>query len=299
MLTHGSPMGPAGVFDHLHPARGVATMVAPARVGGQKLIGQMRYLLGTRSAHLSFLMPASAAGSANLPNLLERLAQQAGEWGAFNLLGEIDEHSQAFEGMRKAGFVVYAWQRIWQMPSQDGSNHRERTAVWQPAAAVDEIPIRNLYQSIVPPLVQSAEHLSDHRLQGLVYRQGGEVLAYIEGIYGPRAIYLYPVAHPDLENAAELLCNLPSHLLTRLGRPVYIAVRSYQAWLEVALDELNASVSPRQALMVKHLALAQRAAQTNPRLAVLENRQAEPSAPMVQNYLDQRDDCKEKTKKSH
>ena len=292
MLTHGSPMGPAGVFDHLHPARGVATMVAPARAGSQKLIGQMRYILGTRSAHLSFLMPASAAGSPNLPKLLERLAQQAGEWGAFNLLGEIDEHSQAFEGMRKAGFVVYAWQRIWQLPNQDGNN-RERTAIWQPTTAVDEIPIRNLYQSLVPPLVQSAEHLPDHRMQGLVYRQGGEVLAYIEGIYGPRAIYLYPMAHPDLENAAELLCNLPSHLLTRLGRPVYLAVRSYQAWLEVALEELDAKVSPRQALMVKHLAIGQRVAQTNPRLAVLENRQTEPSAPMVHNYLGQRDEHKE------
>ena len=267
-------------------------MVAPARVGGQKLIGQMRYILGTRSAHLSFLMPAGAANSPNLPKLMERLAHQAGEWGAFNLLGEIDEHSPAFEGMRKAGFVVYAWQRIWQLPNQD-INNRERTALWQPTALMDEISIRGLYQSLVPPLVQSAEHLPDHRLQGLVYRQKGEVLAYIEGIYGPKAIYLYPMAHPDLENAAELLCNLPSHLLTRLGRPVYIAVRSYQAWLEVALEELNAKVSPRQALMVKHLALGQRVVQTNPRLVVIENRQAESSAPMVQNYLGQQDENKD------
>jgi hypothetical protein len=272
-------------------------MVAPARGGSQKLIGQMRYILGSRSAHLSFLMPNSAANSPNLPKLLERLARQAGEWGAFGLLGEIEEHSQAFEGMRKAGFVVYAWQRIWQLPNQDGNN-RERTALWQPTTAMDEIPIRNLYQSLVPPLVQSAEHLPDHRMQGLVYRQGGEVLAYIEGIYGPRAIYLYPMAHPDLENAAELLCNLPSHLLTRLGRPVYLAVRSYQAWLEVALEELNAKVSPRQALMVKHLAIGQRVLQTNPRLAVLENRQAEASAPMVHNYLDQQHARKNKTTKT-
>ena len=292
MLTFGSPMGPAGLYDHLHPARGVATMVAPARGGSQKLIGQMRYILGSRSAHLSFLMPASAATSPNLPKLLDRLAQQAGEWGAFNLLGEIDERSQALEGMRKASFVVYAWQRIWQLPSQDGNNH-ERTAVWQPATAADEIPIRNLYQSLVPPLVQSAEHLPDQRMQGLVYRKDGEVLAYIEGIYGPRGIYLYPMAHPDLENAAELLCNLPGHLLTRLGRPVYLAVRSYQAWLEVALEELDAKVSPRQALMVKHLAIGQRVLQTNPRLAVIENRQAEASAPMVNNYLSQQEECKD------
>ena len=284
-------MGPAGVYDHLHPARGVATMVAPARNGSQKLIGQMRYILGSRSAHLSFLMPDSAADSPNLPKLMEKLAKQAGEWGAFNLLGEIDEHSPAFEGMRKAGFVIYAWQRIWRLPNLDG-NQRERAALWQPATAVDEIPIRNLYQSLIPPLVQSAEHLPDHPMQGLVYRQGGEVLAYMEGIYGPRAIYLYPMAHPDLENAADLLCHLPSHLLTRLGRPVYLAVRSYQAWLETPLEEVGAKVSPRQALMVKHLAIGQRAVQTNSRLVVLENRQAESSVPMAQNYLDRQDECK-------
>ena len=32
--------------------------------------------------------------------------------------------------------------------------------LWQPATSVDEMMIRNLYQSLVPPLVQSAEPLS-------------------------------------------------------------------------------------------------------------------------------------------
>jgi len=110
------------------------------------------------------------------------------------------------------------------------------------------------------------------------------VLGYIEGRHGPRGVYLQPVIHPDVEDARDLLIDLLQALPAfYLGRPVYIAVRSYQSWLESALEELHGQVAPRQALFVKHLASAQRVLATNKRL-VMEKHQAEPTAPMVNNY---------------
>jgi hypothetical protein len=44
-----------------------------------------------------------------------------------------------------------------------------------------------------------------------------------------------------------------NHLSDRRNRPVYICVRSYQAWLEPVLADLGAKAGPRQAVMVKHL----------------------------------------------
>ncbi|MCI0553850.1 MAG: hypothetical protein L0287_23115, partial [Anaerolineae bacterium] len=38
------------------------------------------------------------------------------------------------------------------------------------------------------------------------------------------------------------------------NRPVYVRVRSYQAWLEPVLADLGAKGADRQAVMVKHLA---------------------------------------------
>ena len=37
------------------------------------------------------------------------------------------------------------------------------------------------------------------------------------------------------------------------GRPRFLSMRSYQAWLEPALCEFESDVMPRQALLVKHL----------------------------------------------
>jgi len=280
LLTRGSPVGMAANLSLLHPARGFFTGVTPAGKNDLPLLGQVVYHLGGRSARLSFIAPGSVCDSPNLPGLLEGLARQAGEWGAFHVLGELEEVCPAFESMRMAGFSVYAWQRVWRLPAggtNGGSQNR-----WQPVREEDEWPIRNLFQNLVPPLAQSAEPLTIHRPSSLVYRQNGEIMAYVEGVFGPRGIYLTPLIHPDIEDEASLLKSLPAALGPLLGRPIYLAVRSYQAWLENTLTDLDAKSSPRQALMVKHLTLAQRALLTA-RLVQIEGRQAEPAKSVAQN----------------
>ncbi|HEX7975529.1 MAG TPA: hypothetical protein VF498_14060, partial [Anaerolineales bacterium] len=200
--------------------------------------------------------------------------------GAYHLLAELEERHPAFEGLRRSGFSVYGWQRVWQFPSPVEPRGNE-LAMWRPARSVDEVAVRSLYQSLVPPLVQAAEPLSEHVSKGLLYRQGDEPIAYVEGVYGPRGIYLYPIIHPGVENVSELLADLLHNLPLRLGRPVYLSVRSYQAWLETSLQQLDGQFAPRQALMVKHLVKAQRVEAFSSRLAALENPQAEPSASIV------------------
>jgi hypothetical protein len=248
----------------------------------------MQYTAGERSAQLIFLMPEDGLNQPGLAQLLENIAVQAGTWGAFHLLAEAEENSCAMEGLRKSGFSVYAWQRIWKF-SQDGdgnkngSNGHLRGSPWLPAAGIDENAIRNLYQSLVPPLVQSAEPLSTRRLPGWIYRQDDEILAYVEGLYGPHGIYLQPLIHPAIENVSQAISQLLARLPSRLGRPVYMAVRSYQAWLETIVRDLECQVGPRQAMMVKHLVLQQRAAVVAARHSVLEKYTAEPTVPMVHN----------------
>jgi len=48
--------------------------------------------------------PAEVPGCDILP--------QAGDWGAFHILAEVDESSDAYRALRMAGFSVYAWQRL-------------------------------------------------------------------------------------------------------------------------------------------------------------------------------------------
>jgi hypothetical protein len=65
---------------------------------------------------------------------------------------------------------------------------------------------------------------------------------------------LAPLIHPDAADVGANLSALIGGLPNRAGRPVYLCVRSYQAWLEPVLEDLGASAGPRQAVMVKHLA---------------------------------------------
>lgn len=276
----------------LSPITGVYTCVSPGREDETPLIGQMQYTSGDRSARITFLMPDASLNQPGLPELVEDLAARAGSWGAYHLLAEVEENSCAIEGLRRAGFTVYAWQRIWKFsPSGNQStnghsrskNGKSENMHWQPAASIDEVMIRNLYQSLVPPLVQSAEPLTSRRLSGWLHRQEGEILAYVEGNYGPHGIYLQPLIHPGVENVNQVLENLLKQQRNPLGRPIYMAIRSYQAWLESVARDLECEVGPRQALLVKHLVVQQRIAVPVARHSVLEKYTAEPTVPMVHN----------------
>jgi len=278
-LTRGSPLRPSMMLFGLHPERDSYTGIT---TGQPALVGQMHYIQGDRSARLSFVLPHSACAQSSLTDLLEGLSWRAGEWGALHLLADVDERSQAFEGMRRAGFGIYAWQNVWRM-SPRCPNGRS-PGVWQRINEGDELAVRSLYQQLVPPLVQSAEPPPSGRLHGLVYRRRGEVLAYVDGVFGPQGIYLHPLVHPELENVVDLLRDLTQHLPGPSRRPVYVAVRSYQAWLQSALEQLEGEVAPRQALMIKHLTVQQRVPALNPRLSVLENRRTEPTAPIVNPF---------------
>lgn len=298
-LTHGSPIGPLAFLSRLNPTVGVYTCINPSSGDGAALIGQMQYVVGSRSAHILFLMPDESLNQSGTSELLDRLAVQAGEWGAFHLVAEVEENSCALEGLRGAGFTLYAWQRIWKYTPQadqpvDGSGKahdnnsprgsgRNGEAHWQRATSLDEVMIRNLYQSLVPPLVQSAEPLTSQRLLGWVYRQEGEILAYVEGIYGPQGIYLQPLIHPAVEDVSQVLASLLAQQRNPSRRPIYIAIRSYQAWLETVVRDLECEVAPRQALMVKHLVVQQRAPLPISRNSVLEKITGEPSVPLVHN----------------
>jgi hypothetical protein len=278
-------VGLSAALAQLHPARGTFTSVAQDDGKSPTLIGQMTYSAGNRSARLAFVAPGSAVVSPALTNLLEGLAWQAGDWGAFHLLGEVDELSPMFEVLRRTGFSVYAWQRIWRLEVPTVANGRREASPWQPVLPVDEPAIRSLFQNLVPPLVQSAEPLPNRRLRGLVYRQNGEIIGYVDGVQGPYGTFLHPVIHPDLSNACELVQSLVRSQ-QRPGRPVYLAIRSYQSWLEPTLADLPAESTLRHALLVKHLATLQRVPLTA-RLGVEKRSSEVPTASIVNHFGEQ------------
>jgi len=280
VLTRGPLLVSGALFSFLAPGMGIFTAVNPANGKvEQTVIGQIIHLLGSPFAHLTFITPDEALDSPLITELIEYLIAVAGGRGAFRLLADVDDRTAAYEVLRRSSFAVYARQRIWQLTQQ--MKDRVRKPTWRQANRQDALAIRLLYNNLVPGLVQQIEPFSSNqRPHGMVYQQGDDLIAYVEMRYGHRGIWVHPFFHPDAQDVTERFFDLLQALTNRGSRPVYICVRSYQSWLEPAIEELGAEAGPRQAVLVKHLSSLQKAPRM---LAVpaLEGGQTEVTASMV------------------
>ena len=255
-LTRGHPLGTAGFLAYFNPARHVYSAIANG--SGSKILGGIIHRRGDTFAKLLYLTPASQLDHPELPELIEHLSGEAGKWGTFHVIAELDETSQAFIALRKAGFSVYAWQRMWNVSHIMDAGSR---ADWKRVKSVDLPSIQNLYYQIVPPLMHPVEP-APKRAIGFVCANG--LKCYASMTSGTQGILLTPLMHPEVTDVGERLAALVNGLPDRRGRQVYLCVRSYQAWLEPALEDLGAQAAARQAVMVKRLTRTVQEEQTVP-----------------------------------
>jgi hypothetical protein len=247
-LTRGHPLGAMGLLAYINPARHLYAAIANG--GESALLGGVIHSRGEPFAKLLYLAPSSRLDDRQLPALIEHLAAQAGEWKAFHVMAEVDETSDVFPALRMAGFSVYAWQKLWDVSLLEKTEPAS-SADWRRVQSVDLPVVQSLHYQIVPPLLHPVEP-APNRVVGFVHSENMKCYASVtSGMYG---IVLTPLIHPDEHNVSEKIVSLISSLPDRGGRRVYLNVRSYQTWLEPVLEDLGAQVSPRQAVMVKHLA---------------------------------------------
>lgn len=253
-LTRGNPLGAVGLMAYMNPSRHIYSAI----INGSKeaVLGGIIHLRDDTFAKLLYLAPASQLGHPDLPELIENLSSQAGSWGAFHVIAEVDERSDAFVPLRRSGFSVYAWQRMWDVSqiADSGSG-----VEWTRVKSVDLQSIQNLHHQIVPPLLQPIES-QPKETSGWMCNEG--MKCYVGVSQGAYGIVLSPLIHPEATDVSAKLASLVAKLPDRRNRPVYICVRSYQAWLEPVLADLGAQGADRQAVMVKHLARLVKDAQT-------------------------------------
>jgi hypothetical protein len=237
-----------GLLSYVNPVRHIYSAIANGEE--TNVLGGVIHSRHDTFARLLYLAPQSQLDHPHLPDLIENLSTQAGAWGAFHVLAELDEKSDAFVPLRKAGFSVYAWQRMWEMSGMDGQAE-VRDDAWSRVRPVSLPAVQSLYHQIVPPLLHPIESQPKTPI-GWMSNDGAK--CYVSVAHGVYGIVLTPLIHPEATDVGSKLAALINHLPDRRNRPVYVCVRSYQAWLEPVLADLGAKSAPRQAVMVKHLA---------------------------------------------
>jgi hypothetical protein len=280
VLIHGAMIIPLGALTtFLGPSTRTFTYRCEYSSQTRKpIIGQVTYSMGASYAHISYLAPEDALEQSQLSAMSDYMAAQMGSQGVFHILADVDESNQVFQLLHRAGFAIYARQRIWRL---DGRPLGESTPVtWRASRTRDSIGIRSLYCNVVPGLVQQVELLPKKDLKGVVYYKNGELLAFVELKYGRNGVWVQPFVHPDAEGFDRHLVHLLHDLPGRRERPLYICIRAYQSWLESAVEAMGAQPGPQQAMMVRHLTIARRVNQPYPVTAINGTR-AEPTAPIA------------------
>ena len=249
-------MGAARLLAYMNPARHVYSAIANGE--SESVLGGIIHSREEPFAKLLYLAPASQLNHPNLPALIENLSAQAGGWGAFHVLAEVDETGDVFVPLRKAGFSVYAWQRMWEI---SGETESTTSLDWTRVRSIHLPAVQSLFHQIVPPLLHPIEPQPKTPI-GWISNDGTK--CYVSVTHGVYGIVLTPLIHPEEKDVSAKLAALISNLPDRRDRPVYVCVRSYQAWLEPVLADLGAKAAARQAVMVKHLAHLVKEAQTSP-----------------------------------
>lgn len=260
-LTRGNPLGAVGLMAYMNPAKHIYSAIVNGTE--EAVLGGIIHSRAETFAKLLYLAPVSQLGHPDLPALIDNLSAQAGTWGAFHVLAEVDETSDVFVPLRQSGFSIYAWQRMWDASKIDASQITGSGSgfEWTRIKSVHLHSIHNLYHQIVPPLLQPIEP-QPKDASGWMCNEG--VKCYISASQGAYGIVLAPLIHPEATDVGPKLASLIANLPDRRNRPVYVCVRSYQAWLEPVLADLGAQGADRQAVMVKHLARLVKEGQTVP-----------------------------------
>ncbi|MEA3326186.1 MAG: hypothetical protein U9R53_02625 [Chloroflexota bacterium] len=233
------------------------------------------------SAYLSYVLRSENTDPRNMIFFLEGVIEHIGQWGVKQVVADLDIASDGFEYFRQAGFSVIAKQRVYHCQASD----RRKPVLergWQIWTSDDIPAIQRLYQTLVPPLIQPVEPLTRREMLGLVYfNEHGALQAYADLVYGPVGVWVLPMIHPrSSENVSDLLAQMLLDLPERSSRPIFVAVRSYQPWVEQALENLNANPGPEQVLLVRYLALQQRV-EPEFTFASIENSKHEPTIPLA------------------
>lgn len=208
--------------------------------------------LDETQGQLTFLGALEDTDQSDIACLLENLIANAGKWGTHYITCDLPTDSPHLTGFKKAGFLIWANQTVFRISPRSHESGKP-DFLWRTWNANDMRAMTSLYRGVVPGLFQPIEPLTRKTALGLVlYNADDDLLGYADLDYGPKGIWLQPVLSPEA-NHPKILSDLHKAIPDRYNRPVFLAARSYQPWLESLAGQISGEVQGTQFLMVRYL----------------------------------------------
>lgn len=217
--------------------------------------------------------------------LIDEAVAGVGPRGIHHIIAEVDEHSAELQVLRRAGFAIYTRQDIWAVRAADYKQQSLSNLQLTRRSVADEWDIQLLYANTVPRLVQVVEPMpTNGDGEGWVFREGGELSAFVNVRRGAIATWLRFFIHPEAEpEAADIVAAALEVTFANEPELVYCCVRRYESWLPSALERSGFGLVGSQAVMVRHI--VHHAPRPVPDAAVaLEGQRISASSPMVRNF---------------
>ncbi|HFC09302.1 MAG TPA: hypothetical protein ENJ54_05555 [Chloroflexi bacterium] len=257
----------SGALVALFSAATGMAVVADEAAEGAPLVGLAEYNPQEGIARLLYLAPKTALSPETaLTPLVEALLAHPALRGARALLADAPQQAPWLPALRRASFRVFARQRLWQMPTE----HAEaRAGRWRWPRADERWAADRLYTNLTPPLVRHLLPPPAAAPTAVVYLEDGEVRGVARWEAGPQGIWVVPWLDPDIAAPCEALRALVAFLRTG-EKPLYIAVREAQVWLEGPLERLDARPSEPLALLARWAVQPQPVAEAVPAAAQRE-----------------------------
>ncbi|NIN69643.1 MAG: hypothetical protein GTO63_34160 [Anaerolineae bacterium] len=218
---------------------------------------------------VAFIAPCldgSPATSRLWCDLLDHLIVVKGHSGLQRVFAKIPIDGEATEIFRQTGFAAYARRRVLRLDQPTASIDPARPVSWRPLQEKDAWGLQRLWSATTPRPVQLAEGgRAERDVDGLlpwwktrqvkhyVLSDAGEILAHLRASSAEDGHWMSIMVAPTvLGEVRTLLSESLSFLSARPDRPIYCAVREYQAGLEAALEDLGFQPLASELLMVKH-----------------------------------------------
>jgi hypothetical protein len=204
--------------------------------------------------------------------LLAHLCVKSAERGSLRLYARLPVQSEELQLFKNVGFLEYGQEDIYQLDPAINRTAIQTKLTLRPQEPSDGWGLQKLYTTLAPRAVQNAEGLAQGqwalthrrwgeqgRRHGYVWEVDGEILGALHIRSGKQGYWLRTLLHPDALDQAEALGEAALNLTTvHPNRPVYFALREFEAGWRHVLPELGFKPLTSQTLAVKHMTVRMR-----------------------------------------